>query len=388
MSMTDTPTQQAPQPAPQDPSAAVNAVGKMEVSHIERGMPVFRWKSAAQQNKPFTERFFGQNFFLGLSVASFAILGLRVTGLLAPVAATGGGALMAGAMPFMLASFGILAVGGIIGGMINSHSVDKQCANGFEFNPPSRINAKTIEGMMHGAVLGAGMTILGGALLKGALSVVGASSTGFLSQAAAVMSPSAMGLTGAAAMSMFTIPLIIGGVAALYMGYKRSKEQEAAQAQEYQQAAQIYRVQEGHVQSKAPVAELETRISETRTRNYAPETATLAGVAVGAAALGALGAGVHHEIMHAAHDLSHEAVSHTIMHASKHSTAHAATAASAAKASASFAERYAPQADMAERSFAERVGANTTQSREAMSNTDRLIAARQSATPSAAATLA
>jgi hypothetical protein len=360
------------EPAPARPEIA----GKMTITRYEGGLPVLNWKSANQQPVKGAQKYLGEDTFIGMSVGSLALLALKVTGVV-----IAGSASAAAALPFGATMLATVLGGAVIGSLFNAKRMEKQEREGIEFVPPTTPNKGTALGLMQGTVMGAGMTILAGTLLH---SVLGAGATGFFAQAAAVMAPSALAggtlLTGLAAASMFTLPLIMAAGVGLYMAHKRGEQHAQMQETQYQHAAQIMRVQEGHVEGRAPVAELETHLAQTRNRNYTPEAATVAGVAIGAAALSALGANVHNEAIHAAGHVGNDLADHAVMHATHHAHQNAANTAS------TFASRFASNAGDASKTFADRV-ANSASATPDVSFADKINAARQAQPIPSVATL-
>ncbi len=365
-----------------EPQEAVAAppenAGNMEITRYEGGMPILRWKSNNQPPINFMTKYMGEDTFTGMALGSLALMALKLTGFI-----VAGAAGATAALPFGATMMTAILGGAAIGGLFNSRRVAAQQRDGYEFTPPSSINAGTARGLMHGVVMGAGMTMLAGVLLK---TVVGSAVTGvggFLAQAAAVMAPSAMGATGLAALSMFALPAMMAVGVGLYMAHKLGKQHEQMKQLEYQHAVQIFRVQEGHIQGHAPVKELEEHLEQTRNRNYAPEAATVAGVAVGAAALSALGAHVPHDISHTTSHAAEESLNHAIAHAGHHTSNNSTALTSEGS---NFAARFTNNASNMGKTFADRVG-NTSAQAADTGFADKITAARQAHPIPSAATL-
>jgi hypothetical protein len=324
--------------------AAVANAGTMRISRYENGEPVYNWKSNNQEEPTLVQKLLGEDMFIGMSVATTVMMGLKLTG----VVATAGMGTLAVAATMIIPSL----VGASIGAMINKSKVERQHEEGIEFTPPSQ-----------GITSGAGLTLMSGFLLH---KLASTSTFSFLGNAAEAMAPNAIGAAGLAAMSSFAVPIVIAAGVGLYMAYKNSKEQKESAELRYQQAEHIYAVQQGHSKEPAPVKELEEHVANTLKRDYTPEATLVAGTLVGATALHALtgthapagatgtthqmsldaSAAAHHSSAHLAAEVAHETANHTLHHAANH-TAHGvrAVASNAAQTSpsVSFVERYASQ---------------------------------------------
>jgi hypothetical protein len=206
-----------------------------------------------------------------------------------------------------------------------------------------------------------------------------------IAELGAVMAPSVTTATAGVGVGMLTgvflMPALIAAGAGLYYAIDASRKHAQQKATEYEHATQVYQVQQGYTRSSAPVQQLEEHITATRGKNYAPQAATVAGVAVGAAALSALG--FHSPVAHA---LSEEALNRSVSQAREggqqeenkggalvaapdaslvehFANAHAAQqqAGYVQSQSPRFVERYAahaPHPDAAQLSHTERLGAH------------------------------